>query len=290
MFETNGNVSRSPPPLSLSPPSLKLTFEQRQLLELDILRVAIAGGALRLLGLLLEGSLGEGVYPVHEGPWRHFGINGGTVALSWWWCSNGSARACLLPSGLSLSGADNGGCLATRDRDHLRPEEAAFRGRRPRRVTHSVPTGERKKGTHCYADARDAALHPLASILPPLPRSPVPPLPSSLSSPRDPRHGRASRRSRCAPCGEGRRWKTATRCAPPRTYVAHSTHGHTRTRTRARARARARGGPRFFRFFKAGARRDLRYRRAAALSLALFSRPSGRRRHREEGARWSPDG
>lgn len=50
------------------PLSLKLTFEQRQLLELDILRVAVAGGALRLLGLLLEGSLGEGVYPVHEGP------------------------------------------------------------------------------------------------------------------------------------------------------------------------------------------------------------------------------
>lgn len=55
-LETSGKVS------------LQLTFEQWQLLKLDILRVAIAGGALRLLGLLLEGSLGEGVYPVHEGP------------------------------------------------------------------------------------------------------------------------------------------------------------------------------------------------------------------------------
>jgi len=46
----------------------RLTFEQRQLLEFHILRVAIAGGALRLLGFFLQGSLSEGVYPVHKSP------------------------------------------------------------------------------------------------------------------------------------------------------------------------------------------------------------------------------
>lgn len=57
----------------------RLTSELRQLLKLDVLGVTIAGRALRLLGLLLERPLGEGVYPVHKIPRRHVDINRGTV-------------------------------------------------------------------------------------------------------------------------------------------------------------------------------------------------------------------
>lgn len=147
------------------PISLKLTFKQWQLLELNILRVAIAGRALRLLGLLLEGSLGEGVYPVHEGPWRHLGINGGTVGLSWW-CS--SSECWRLVTSLwypFLHGQQ--GSLATRDRDHRLPEVAAFR--RPQRTTLWIHKGKKERHT-LLRGCTYAVLHPITSI----PLSPPP--------------------------------------------------------------------------------------------------------------------
>lgn len=50
----------------------ELTFQQRQRLELHILRVAVPRGALRLLSLFLERPLRERVDPIHERSRRHF--------------------------------------------------------------------------------------------------------------------------------------------------------------------------------------------------------------------------
>lgn len=47
------------------------TFEKGQSLQLDVLVVPVPGAALRLLGLLLERPLGEGVDPIDEGRRRH---------------------------------------------------------------------------------------------------------------------------------------------------------------------------------------------------------------------------
>lgn len=96
--------------------------------------------------------------------------------------------------------------LATRDQDHFpRPEEDAFRGRRRKTHSPNSPRG-REKGTHFYADARDAALPPdriNSSFTPCVSRGHALPF---------------------TPCTERRRWKTRT----ARTFAAHSTHPRVR--------------------------------------------------------------
>ncbi|KYB26643.1 hypothetical protein TcasGA2_TC033586 [Tribolium castaneum] len=58
--------------LALGPPP---TFEQRQRLQLHVLRVPVPGAALRLFRLLLERALGEGIDPIDERRGRHAGYS-----------------------------------------------------------------------------------------------------------------------------------------------------------------------------------------------------------------------
>lgn len=144
-------------------------------------------------------------------------------------------------------------CLATRDRDHLRPEEAAFRGRRLRRTTHS--RGKERKAhtvTRMHVTRLYTRSHQFLFLFPACTRS-------LTSRTRFTVHAVAK-----VAGGDGRRRRGALRRERP-LRIAHA------------------GDP----FLSVSTRKSSSPLPFPPVSLSHLSRLSGRRRHcyREEGVR-----